>query len=145
MTNSVRPWPFVPPTAARQTAMTDFDDDSPFWDPPELGDIPGSPRRGYGERTRTHPVVVRKTPLPPLDRIDDAHFWADAGHDGDDWPDVDAWVQPVDTAPTGVRSSRAGRGSVDPRLLRLGALVAAVVLMVPIALMLRDGGGSGGL
>jgi hypothetical protein len=121
--------------------MTDFDDDSPFWDPPEWGKIPGPARRAHGERTRTHHVVVRRSPLPPLDRIWDADAWAGGVPDSEEPPDVDAWLEPVETAPRRVRFR--GRAGVDPRLLRLGALVTAVVLMVPIALALRDRGGSG--
>jgi Transglycosylase SLT domain len=117
--------------------MTNFDDDTPIWDEPDWSQIPETPRprRVSGERTRTHHVVVRKTPLPPLDRARDADFWSD-----DEWADVDAWVEPLETAPVRARSHGSGGVGVDPRLLRLGGLAAAVVLMVPIALAVRDDG-----
>jgi Transglycosylase SLT domain len=127
--------------------MTNFDDETPFWDEPDWGQITETPRsrraarRVPGERTRTHHVVVRKTPLPPLDRAGDADFWSDGWPD-DECADVDAWVEPLETAPLREPFRRSRGVSVDPRLLRLGALTAAVVLMVPIALALRaDGGG----
>jgi hypothetical protein len=111
--------------------MTDFsDDDILYWD--------GSARtrrasqRRPGERTRTHHVVSRAAPLPPLDRERDVDFWAD------DAPPVDAWVPALEPA-----RPRPTRGpGVDPRLLRLGLALVAVVVMVPIALaMRRDDGG----
>jgi cell division septation protein DedD len=126
--------------------MTSFHDDTPFWDEPDWSGITDTPRprRTYGERTRTHHVVVRKTPLPPLERSRDADFWSEEWPDDEDFPGVDAWVEPLETAPRQVESRRRGVG-VDPRLLRLGALTAAIVLMVPIALALRDDGRDGDL
>jgi Transglycosylase SLT domain len=110
--------------------MTDFsDDDILFWD--------GRARarraaRQPGERTRTHHVVTRRAPLPPLERDREAEFWHD------DTPSVDAWIPTLEPA-----RPRPARGpGVDPRLLRLGVAVVALVLMVPIALaMRRDDGG----
>jgi hypothetical protein len=126
--------------------MTRFDDDTPFWDEPDWSGITETPRprRTYGERTRTHHVVVRRTPLPPLERSGDADFWAEEWPDDVDPGDVDAWVEPLETASPRASSRRRGAG-VDPRLLRLGALAAATVLMVPIALALRDDGAGGEL
>jgi Transglycosylase SLT domain len=125
--------------------MTSYHDDTPFWDEPDWSGITETPRprRTHGERSRTHHVVVRKTPLPPLERSGDADFWSEGWPD-EDLADVDVWVEPLET----VRPRAAGRNrgiGVDPRLLRLGALTAAVVLMVPIALALRDDGGGGDL
>jgi hypothetical protein len=125
--------------------MTSFHDDTPFWDEPDWSGITETPRprRTSGERTRTHHVVRRQTPLPPLDRSGDADFWSEGWPDDEHPADVDAWVEPLETVPPRTGSRRRGLG-VDPRLLRLGALTAAVVLMVPIALALRDDGGGGG-
>ncbi len=123
--------------------MTSFHDDNPLWDETDWSGVPGTPRprRTYGERTRTHHVVVRKAPLPPLERSRDADFWS-AGWPDDDLGDVDAWVEPLETVPRRGGSHRR-RVGVDPRLLRLGAITAAIVLMIPIALALRkDDGGS---
>src|SRR5262245_57132596 len=110
--------------------MTDFSDDDIFlWN--------GTTRaqravRRPGGRTRTHHVVRRSAPLPPLEREREADFWAD------DVPSVDAWIPLSEPA-----QSRPSRGpGVDPRLLRLGLVVVALVLMVPVALaMRRDDGG----
>jgi hypothetical protein len=126
--------------------MTRLDDDTPFWDEPERSGITETPRprRRYGERTRTHHVVVRKAPLPPLERSRGADLWSDGWPDDEDFADVDAWVEPMETAPRRTGSPRRGVG-VDPGLLRLGAVAAAIVLMVPIALALRDDGGDGNL
>src|SRR5262245_59883585 len=126
--------------------MTRFHDDNPLWDDTDWSGVPESsrPRRTYGERTRSHHIVARKTPLPPLERSRDADFWSEGWPDDEDLADVDAWVEPVETVPRRDGSRRRGVG-VDPRLLRLGALTAAVVLMVPIALALRNDDGGGDL
>jgi hypothetical protein len=129
------------------------DDDTPVWDDPEwdrTGELPlirgddtgsvertaslgrlarGEPgarrrravtgatrrsgRRQPFERTRTHHVVTRSTPaVPPV---------ADAV---DGWAPVDHWVEPEPNRASGI--------GVDPRLLRVGALVGAAVLLVPV-------------
>ncbi len=103
--------------------MTSFDDDTLFWDEPDWSGITETPRprRRYGERTRTHHVVVRKAPLPPLERSPGADLWSEGWPDDEDFADVDAWVEPTETAPRRIGTQRRGIG-VDPRLLRLGAL-----------------------
>ena len=49
----------------------------------------------------------------------------------DAFDEVDPWVEPDD----------AGLVGVDPRLVRVGAIAAAAVLMIPVALALREDGG----
>ncbi len=99
--------------------MTDFtDDDAAFWAQSRRAARPGA-------RTRTHHVVQRSAPLPPLERGEHAEFW----------PDVDAWIQTLE--PSQDRRRRRGV-SVDPRLLRLGVVAIATVLMIPIAVALRE-------
>jgi hypothetical protein len=53
---------------------------------------------------------------------------------------VGAWVEPLESTPG--RAGRRRRVGVDPRLLRLGIVSVAVVLMVPVALAVRDSGPS---
>jgi transglycosylase-like protein with SLT domain len=103
--------------------MTDSTDDTAFWDPPDWVNETPRPRRAPGRRTRTHHVVTRDEPLPPLERTGE----------------VDVWLEPHEPA----RRARRRAVGVDPRLLRLGAASAAIVLMVPVALALRgeDAGG----
>ena len=103
--------------------MTDFTDDDAA--------VRGRSRRAAGARTRTHHVVRRSAPLPPLERDDDSGFWTD----------VDAWIPTLEPAQDPRRRAR-GVG-VDPRLLRLGAVAIASVLMIPIALALREDGDGG--
>lgn len=106
--------------------MTDFtDDDSTFWD--GRARTRRATGQRSGRRTRTHHVVTRSAPLPPLEREHDAEFWAE------DAAPVDAWIEALEPA----RPRPARRAGVDPRLLRLGLAVTALVLMVPIALALR--------
>jgi hypothetical protein len=102
--------------------MTDSTDDPSFWDPPDWVTQTPRSRRAPGRRTRTHHLVERHEPLPPLDRTGE----------------VEVWVEPLEPAPRGRRRAIG----VDPRLLRLGVASAAIVLMVPVALALRgeDGG-----
>ena len=102
--------------------MTDFTDDDAA--------IRGRSRRAAGPRTRTHHVVRRSAPLPPLER-DDSGFWTD----------VDAWIPTLEPAQDPRRRARGG--GVDPRLLRLGAVAIAAVLMIPIAVALREDGDGG--
>ena len=71
-------------------------------------------------------MVRRSAPLPPLERDEDAEFW----------PGVDAWVS--DLEPAQDRRRRFRSVGVDPRLLRLGVVAVAAVLMIPIALALRE-------
>ena len=73
------------------------------------------------ERTRSHHIVI--STREPDDAYDDL--------DGD-WTPVDHWVETEERAP---RRRLAG---VDPRLVRIGAVAAAGLLMIPIALALRD-------
>ncbi len=92
--------------------MTDFDDDNTF----ESGwGRTGADRTPY-RRTRTHHVVDHDgPPTMPIEMFDE----------------VDPWVE------------HAGRGvmGVDPRLVRVGAVAAAAVLMIPLALALREDDG----
>ena len=92
--------------------MTDFDDDITF----ESGwGRTGADRTPY-RRTRTHHVVDHDgPPTMPIEMFDE----------------VDPWVE------------HAGRGvmGVDPRLVRVGAVAAAAVLMIPLALALREDDG----
>jgi hypothetical protein len=79
------------------------------------------------ERTRTH-HVVRRTEAPVMvegDELDDE--WAD-----DSWAPVDHWVDPVE------HDAVRPVAGVDPRLVRVGAIAAAAVLMIPLGLALRD-------
>src|SRR5215218_7541342 len=113
--------------------MSDFDD-SQYWDAPpweDSGEIPtdasttgthriigtGRPRL---ERTRSHHVVTTRA-------VDDDAYEDLYG----DWTPVDHWVE------TEARAPRRRLGGVDPRLIRIGAVAAAGVLMIPIALALR--------
>ncbi|MFV0309021.1 MAG: LysM peptidoglycan-binding domain-containing protein [Desertimonas sp.] len=54
------------------------------------------------------------------------------------WAALDAWVTPEPIEPVRRRATGSGTG-VDPRLLRVGALVAAVVAMIPVAAALGGG------
>jgi LysM repeat protein len=105
--------------------MSDFDD-TLYWEAAP-GEIPNGPsgrgRRGGHrrvERTRTHHVVT-------------SHRGDDAGGDpAGDWSPLDHWLEPESHS---ARSLTA----IDPRLVRVGALIVAVVLAVPIALAMRSG------
>jgi LysM repeat protein len=111
--------------------MSDFHD-TQYWDDPDwnstraiaadpASQISGTSQNGRNrlERTRTHHVVTSR---PTDESYDD--FTGD-------WAPVDHWVEP--------EVHRARRlGGVDPRLLRIGAVAAAGVLMIPITLALRD-------
>jgi LysM repeat protein len=115
--------------------MSDFDD-TQYWDGPpweSSGATPIDPpaqttgthridRTGRHriERTRSHHVVTTRP-------VDDAYDEL-AG----DWTPLDHWVE------TEERGSRRRLGGVDPKLLRIGAVAAVGVLMIPIALALRD-------
>ena len=105
--------------------MSNYFDDDDFWNgPAEDPDRTSQIERVRGrspERTRTHHVVSREV---PLDQFDDG---------------TSMWVEPV--APL---VNRLGPlGSVDPRVLSVGAVALAVVLSVPLfsALGGDDGGG----
>jgi LysM repeat protein len=100
--------------------MSDFDDETQYWDGwSDTGaQSPRSPRRRV-ERTRTHHVVTTR----PVDEAYDDFTG--------DWSPLDHWVE---TEPRPVRRSTG----VDPRLVRLGAVAAAGVLMIPLALALRE-------
>jgi Transglycosylase SLT domain len=115
--------------------MTDFtDDDAAVWGQSDWARGSGISRSRRaartGTRTRTHHVVRRSAPLPPLDRGEDAGFWPD-----------DAWIPTLEPAQS--RPSRDRGVGVDPRLLRLGVVAIAMVLMIPIALALRENGDGG--
>jgi hypothetical protein len=106
------------------TVMSDFDDDTRYREH-AADEIPsGAPRRGrrtgrpHVARTRTHHVVASPA--------DDAYEDLIA-----DWSPVAHWVEPEPHH--GPRL-----GSIDPRLVRIGAVVVAVVLAVPIALAMRS-------
>ncbi len=86
------------------------------------------------ERTRTHRTVERSTQPVTFDDFAPVDHWGD----GDDWHDVDAWVEPVDDVPPG----RRGLG-IDPKLLRIGVVAAVGVLMIPIAMAIGNNGGEG--
>ncbi len=112
--------------------MNSSDDDTQFWEDPawnRQGDIPAEPAsrstgahltgRHRTERTRTHHVVTSR----PVDESYD-------DFDGD-WAPVDHWIETEERRPR-------RRTGVDPRLVRIGAVAAVGVLMIPIALALRD-------
>ena len=82
------------------------------------GGIPRAHARSF-ERTRAHHVVTSR----PIER----HFEDTT----DDWALVDHWLEPEPNR----RPTRAG---IDPTLLRLGAAAAVGVLMIPVALALRE-------
>src|SRR3954452_21255577 len=120
------------------TVMSDFDD-TQYWDGPPWeasGAIPDLPADTTGthritrtgrhrtERTRTHHVVIDTRPVD--ESYDD--------FDGD-WAPVDHWVETEARPP---RRRGAGLAGIDPRLLRIGAVAAAGVLLIPIALALRE-------
>ena len=94
--------------------MSNYFDDDAFWDGPSTdSDRTSQIERVRGrspERTRTHHVVERDDRLEPLD--DGSSMWIET------------------SAPL---SSRLGPlGSVDPRVLSIGAVALAVVLAVPL-------------
>jgi LysM repeat protein len=99
--------------------MIDFDDETPPWDEWAVLPARSSRNRNRVERTRTHHVVTAR----PVDE----------GYDDftGDWSPVDHWVEPEP------RRRRRSPG-VDPRLVRIGAVAAAGVLMIPLGLALRD-------
>jgi hypothetical protein len=76
-------------------------------------------RHGPYERTRTHHVVTRSVPGVPPVAADD------------DWAPVDHWVEP--------EPNRTAGAGVDPRLLRIGAVVGAAVLLVPVVAAIGGG------
>src|SRR5688572_29214765 len=129
--------------------MTDFrDDDTQLWEDPEwnrsgpmpairtddegvtrshwlgqlardvTGSIPRTRARSF-ERTRTHHVVTSRPSERPH---------ADAS---DDWAPVDHWLEPEP-------NQRRAAAAVDPRLVRIGAVALVGVLMIPVALALRE-------
>ena len=123
-----------------------FDDDRSFWgDGSRRRSDPtgATPRSGF-ERTREHKVVTRRTP-PPVEApvvehdvaTEDEHdeLWARFGASDAAEPEVDAWVEPERE-----RARPAGGPGIDPRLLRIGALAAATVVLVPVVLAIADGG-----
>jgi hypothetical protein len=103
--------------------MIDFDDEIQSWDDAwnDVGAPSGrsSRSRHRVERTRTHHVVTST----PIDEAYDDFTG--------DWSPIDHWVE---TEPRHVRSSTR----VDPRLVRIAAVAAAGVLMIPLALALRQ-------
>lgn len=140
--------------------MNSHDDDTQFWSEPARRtgrmrrtdrDATGQLRRtahtGEFERTREHRVVrsrqLRETDATPIalsafdydledryadlgrrDGADDAK-WSALDDDGD----VDTWLEPEE------HPRRVARvAGVDPRLLRFGAIAAAAVVMVPVAI-----------
>jgi hypothetical protein len=125
--------------------MTDFtDDDTAVWEQSDWTPTSGSQRPRRVARTRTHHVVQRSSPLPPLERGAQSGFWTD-----ETWPDrdrdavgVDNWaaLEPARAPALRRRRARPTSGSVgvDPRLLRLGVVAIAMVLMIPVALALRE-------
>ena len=122
-----------------------FDDDPSFWgeQPTRRLQRPGANKRAEFERTREHKVVPRRPSAPPPPFYDQAQYAdTDPVEGGDDqaWDDfgagdVDPWV-----AEPPARRSALG---VDPRLMRIGALAAAAVLLVPLVMAVTADGGSG--
>jgi len=123
--------------------MTDhYDDETQFWDKPEwirTGQTPRVQRDRTGgfERTRSH-RIVRKDEAARVDPVpfQVVSFDDFAPEDDDVWDGVDHWVEPLEQTPR-----RGGYVGVDPVLLRIGAVGLVGVLMIPIALALRDDGG----
>ena len=122
-----------------------FDDEAPSWREPATEHTGRIRRIGQrdADRTRTHHVVERD-PSRPVELDPDAgSVWGE-----DAWarharrrrastgePELDAWVESFEERPP----PRRGRGAgIDPLLLRLGAIVAAAVLITPLLLALRD-------
>ena len=99
-----------------------FDDDDAFWDgtgfdPDRTSQIERVRGRSV-DRTRTHHVVRREE---PLDQLDDGSSM---------------WLEPSSRI-----AERLGPlGTVDPRVLSVGAVALAVVLAVPLFGALGDGG-----
>jgi LysM repeat protein len=99
-----------------------FDDDDAFWDgtgfdPDRTSQIERVRGRSV-DRTRTHRVVRREE---PLDQLDDGSSM---------------WLEPSSRI-----ADRLGPlGTVDPRVLSIGAVALAVVLAVPLFGALGDGG-----
>ena len=86
-------------------------------------------RRGSFERTRSHRVVRRDDPLPPPTMamtFDDL-----APHEDDPWGELEHWVEPIE-------ERAVPFVGVDPRVVRIGAVALAGVLMIPLALALRE-------
>ncbi len=99
-----------------------FDDDDAFWagpsiDPDRTVQIERL-RRRVPERTRTHHVVRREQPLEHFD--DGSSMWIDPS------PPIAERLGPL--------------GSIDPRLLSVGAVALAAVLAVPLFGALGDNG-----
>src|SRR3954468_10736105 len=110
--------------------MSDFDD-TQYWDGPpweDSGEIPADPPtrttgthrvnrtgRHQIDRTRSHHIVI--STREPDDAYDDLYG---------DWTPVDHWVETEERAP---RHRLAG---IDPKLIRIGAVAAAGLLMIPI-------------
>lgn len=129
--------------------MTDFrDDDTQLWEDPEWNrgdDIPairsdddsvtrshwlGQLARdvtGAVPRTRTHSFERTRTHHVVTSRPSDQPH-ADAT---DDWAPVDHWLEPEP-------NQRRAAAAVDPRLIRIGAVGLVGVLMIPVALALRE-------
>ncbi len=117
--------------------MSDFDD-TQYWDGrpwEDSGAIPTDPParttgthrihrtgRHQVERTRSHHIVI--STREPDDAYDDLYG---------DWTPVDHWVETEEPLP--IRQRLAG---LDPRLVRIGAVAAAGLLLIPIALALRS-------
>ena len=112
--------------------MTDTFDDTRSWDEPagvrtgQMERVPG--RRGSFERTRSHRVVRRDGPLSPTMAMTLDDF---APHEDDPWGDLEHWVEPIEERAVPVVG-------VDPRLVRIGVVALAGVLMIPLALALRE-------
>ena len=104
-----------------------FDDDDAFWDGPSIDPDRTVQiervRRRVPERTRTHHVVRREQPLEHFD--DGSSMWIDPS------PPIAERLGPL--------------GSIDPRLLSVGAVALAVVLAVPLFGALGDNGDSDAL
>ena len=119
--------------------MTDSLDDTRFWDEPgwtTTGPVEQTRARARGgsfERTRSH-RDVRRDDGPPAEAMTFDDF---APHDDDPWGQVDHWVEPLEH----VRSRAFA--VIDPKLLRIGAVAMAGVLMIPLAIALRDDSSDG--
>jgi len=124
--------------------MTDhFDDETQFWDKPEwipTGQTPRVQRDRTGgfERTRSHRIVQKREAAPSDPVPFTVVSFDDFAPEADDvWDGVDQWVEPLE------EPHRAGYVGVDPKLVRIGVAGLVGVLMIPIALALRDDEGAG--
>jgi hypothetical protein len=85
--------------------------------------------------TRPHHVVPSRR---PDDRLQDAFDEVDEFDEFDAYPeDLDDDVIPL--SPVAPLASKLGLGAVDPLLARLGAIVVAGVLLLPVAMSARGG------